>query len=110
LGIISSYKITRTNDIYTYDFTQQWSAYSNNNPGEKLLGGNVWGMMGGDANGSGLVAVGDVSNSWNPEAGGTGYKPADFNLDGQINNRDKNDIWYFNLLKSSQIPESKKSD
>jgi hypothetical protein len=108
LGIISSYKITRTNDIYTYDFTQQMSAYSNNNPGEKLLGGNVWGMMGGDANGSGLVAAGDVSNSWNPEAGGTGYKPADFNLDGQINNKDKNDIWYFNLLKSSQIPESKK--
>ncbi|MCB2219005.1 MAG: hypothetical protein KQI35_01330 [Bacteroidetes bacterium] len=110
LGIISSYKMRRINDIYTYDFTEEGSAYSNGNPGEKLLGGNVWGMMGGDSNGSGLVATGDLSNDWTPAAGKPGYKPADFNLDGQLDNKDKNDIWYFNLLKSSQIPGSKKLD
>jgi hypothetical protein len=110
LGIISSDMMTRTDGVYTYDFTQAGSAYSNTNPGEKLLGGSIWGMLGGDSNGSGLVALGDLSNDWTPYAGETGYRPADYNLDGQLNNKDKNDVWVENLLKLSQIPGSKKTD
>ena len=67
-------------------------------------------MLGGDSNGSGLVALGDLSNDWSPNAGETGYRPADYNLDGQLNNKDKNDVWVENLLKSSQIPGSKKTE
>ncbi|MCD4730273.1 MAG: hypothetical protein K8R74_06725 [Bacteroidales bacterium] len=110
LGIISSDKMSRTDGVFTYDFTQAGSAYNNTNPGEKLLGGSVWGMFGGDSNGSGLVALGDLSNDWAPYAGETGYRPADYNLDGQLNNKDKNDVWFENLLKLSQIPGSKKTD
>jgi hypothetical protein len=39
------------------------------------------------------------------QAGKTGYLPADLNLDGQVDNRDKNEIWLKNLGKESQLPE-----
>jgi hypothetical protein len=34
-----------------------------------------------------------------------GYKSADIDLDGHVNNRDKNEIWLPNIGEGSQIPE-----
>ena len=34
-----------------------------------------------------------------------GYKLGDFNLDGNIDNLDKNDFWFPNVEKESQVPE-----
>ncbi len=104
LGVISETKITRSGGLYSYDFTAAGSAHSNTNAGEKDLGGGVYGLWGGDSNGSGLVANGDLSNDWKPHAGEKGYMPADYNLDGQIENKDKNDVWADDLWKASQIP------
>ena len=107
LGIISSDKLVRTGGIYPYDFRQAGSAYSNTNLGEINLGGGVWGMFGGDSNGSGWVYDGDTYFDWNPYAGETGYRKADYNLDGQLDNNDKNDVWFDSYDMHSQIPGSK---
>jgi hypothetical protein len=107
LGVISANKMTRTGGVYTYNFTQAGSAYSDTNAGEGDLGGGIFGMFGGDSNGSGWVYDGDTYYDWNPYAGETGYRKADYNLDGQLDNKDKNDVWFDSYNMKSQIPGSK---
>ncbi|MBE9492131.1 MAG: hypothetical protein IMY70_04540, partial [Bacteroidetes bacterium] len=109
LGIISSDKMTRSGGIYTYDFTQAGSAYSNTNPGEKLLSGSIWGMFSGDASGGGVINTFDLT-FWSPDAGSQDYLEGDFNLNSQADNKDKNDFWFGNLGNESQIPGSKNDD
>ena len=66
-------------------------------------------MFGGDSNGSGWVYDGDTYYDWNPYAGETGYRKADYNLDGQLDNKDKNDVWFDSYNMHSQIPGSKEN-
>ncbi len=107
LGVISANKMTRSGGVYTYDFTGAGSAYSDANAGETDLGGGVYGLWGGDSNGTGWVYDGDIYYLWKPYAGEKGYRDADFDLNGQLDNKDKNDVWFDSYNKYSQIPGSK---
>jgi hypothetical protein len=104
LDIISADQIITTDGLtYHYDFTASASqAYQN---GQNLLNGNVYGMIAGDGVPDGIVNADDRLQAWKPYAGTTGYRSGDFNLDGQVNNPDKNDLWFKNINKSSQVPE-----
>ena len=62
-------------------------------------------MIGGDANADGIINESDGIQSWIPQAGTAGYVNGDINLNGQVNNPDKNDIWFENLNQESQVPE-----
>ncbi|MEZ5196853.1 MAG: right-handed parallel beta-helix repeat-containing protein [Bacteroidales bacterium] len=64
----------------------------------------TWAMVAGDANGDGYIDVSDKS-SWQSQAGETIYLSEDFNLNGQVDNIDKNDFWYSNLEDESQVPD-----
>ncbi|MCD4731659.1 MAG: hypothetical protein K8R74_13725, partial [Bacteroidales bacterium] len=66
---------------------------------------NIWGMISGDANASGLIDILDKEPNWLLETGNSGYLNSDLNLDYQINNIDKNDNWVPNLGKGSLVPE-----
>ncbi len=102
LGIMSASAVTESGSVYTYNFTSAINkAYQS---GQKNLNGKA-AMFGGDSDGSGEINPPDIYNFWNPSAGETGYKKSDFNLDGQIDNKDKNDIWIDNLWESSPIPD-----
>ena len=46
---------------------------------------------------------------WNPEAGMKGYLMGDFNMDGFVDNKDKNDLMLFNLDKVSQVPQQSRN-
>ncbi len=109
LGVISANRMTRTGGVYTYDFTAAGSAYGDTNPGEKSLGGGVYGMYGGDASGSGLINSTDVL-WWQNDAGLQNYLEGDINLDSQADNKDKNDFCVPNFGNKSQIPGSKSND
>jgi len=39
------------------------------------------------------------------QAGTQGYKSADFDMNGQVNNPDKNEKWLLNEGEGSQVPE-----
>jgi hypothetical protein len=39
------------------------------------------------------------------EAGKQGYLNGDFNMDSQTDNFDKNEMWYSNPGKESQVPD-----
>ena len=61
-------------------------------------------MVSGDANNDGLINQADKV-IWINQAGNNGYLPADFNMDSQIDNSDKNDYWFLNQNYYSTIPE-----
>jgi hypothetical protein len=104
LGIMTANGIIQSGEVYAYDFSVSASQVHGGSDGHKDLGGGVWGMVAGDANQDKLIDLSDKAQ-WAAFAGEAGYFSADLNLDGQVNNPDKNEAWQDNLNMSSQIPE-----
>ena len=104
LGIISANPLTESVGVYSYDFTQNADNTFGEEWGVKELPNGRWGMIAGDANGDQIIDDNDRI-LWQNQAGTQGYNPSDLNLDGQVNNIDKNDIWHSNKNKGSQVPE-----
>ena len=103
LGIMSANPVTETGGIYTYDFTTpDGQAYGLG--AQKNLGSEVYGLYSGNANADVTINT-DDKTIWTIQAGTQGYKSADFDLDGQVNNPDKNDKWLPNNGAGSQVPE-----
>lgn len=103
LGMMSAFPVTKIGDVYTYNFSSALGmAYLN---GQKGLNGGAYGMVAGDADGSGEIENLDKDSYWAIQAGETGYKSADFNLEGQVDNKDKNDYWFVNKSAVSQVPD-----
>lgn len=87
-----------------YDFSDDLSkAYLD---GQKELTPGIFGMIGGDCDANGIIELNDKEVCWTPEAGHTSYLPGDWNLDLQINNPDKDDIWYVNMGLESKVPRT----
>jgi len=63
----------------------------------------TWVMVAGDGIHDGFINGSD-KNIWTNSAGQDGYKVADYNLDIQVNNQDKNDYWYNNQIYLRTIP------
>jgi hypothetical protein len=100
---MSANPLTEIDGVYSYDFTTAINqAY---NSGQKQLSGGVCGLYGGDGNSLGTIDMDDISLIWKVEAGRQGYHNGDFNLDSQVNNMDKNEIWVLNDGHSTAVPE-----
>ena len=94
VSVLSANPANSAGSVYSYDFsTAAGQAYGAD--AQKDLGNNMFGMIGGDANADGAVDVSDKV-FWSGQAGTTGYKSGDFDLNGQVDNLDKNDIWVGN--------------
>jgi hypothetical protein len=103
LAIMSANPLTESGGVYSYDFTSgTGQAY---NGGQKEIAPVVWGMFAGDADASSSIDGTDKSAIWNVQAGKSGYRSGDLNLNGQTDNADKNDYWLPNLGQSSKVPE-----
>ncbi|MBN2175613.1 MAG: choice-of-anchor D domain-containing protein [Bacteroidales bacterium] len=105
LGIISAHPAQNVGGNYNYDFSTGFDKVYGGNTGYNQLSATVYGMTGGEGLCDGQILMNDLSDVWYFEAGNTGYQSGDFNLDGQIDNKDKNDCWEPNLTKHSMIPE-----
>lgn len=102
LGMMSAFALTEAGGVYSYNFTTAMGmAYLN---GQKSLNGSVYGMVAGDANGNGEIELLDKTGYWAVQAGEKGYKSADFNMNSQVDNMDKNDFLIENITTFSQIP------
>lgn len=105
LGIISANPLVEAGGNVTYNFSSGSGQALGGTSAQKLLATGIWGMMSGDGDGSGTVLNSDRDNVWDIQAGTVGYKAADFNMNRQVNNPDKDDKWVPNLGKGSFIPE-----
>lgn len=103
LGIMSALPLVKTNGVYNYDYSIGSSQVYGGTEGTKQLVSGIWGMIAGDANADMQINV-DDKNIWENHAGYAGYFFEDFNLNGQVNNNDKLDLWFPNLGRSSQMP------
>jgi hypothetical protein len=108
LGILSANPLTKSNGIYTYNFSDGVgkvyggaTGYAQLEPGIPGL----WGMAGGNGNADDIINNDDKNNFWSILVGSKGYLRGDYNMNGQINNPDKNDIWLKSLTKQSQVPD-----
>lgn len=105
IDIISSNPLTDAGGLYSYNFTSAIDKVYGGALGYKDIASGVYGMAGGDSDASGSVG-GTDKTLWTAESGKTGYLNEDQNMDGQVNNKDKNDVWISNNnIKSSQVPE-----
>jgi hypothetical protein len=104
LGIMTANGVTASGGIYAYDFSTAESKVHGGSAGYKNLTGSIWGMVAGDSNHEGIVNLLDKTD-WASDAGEKGYLYTDFSMDAQVNNVDKNNKWYANYLKQSQIPQ-----
>ncbi len=98
---MSANALNRTGNSYIYDFSSGPGQAYGNTSAQKLLGGGKWGMISGD----GDITVDDINNVWKTEAGTKGYLGADYNMNSQVDNSDKNDNVVENLGKGSLLPE-----
>ncbi len=101
LAVISATNVARdASGTYFYDFTN--GAYGGA-AGEKEVAPGVWAMIGGDSYEDGIIDDNDVDD-WSWQAGhSNNYYYADMDMNGYVDNKDKNDILVPNLGASSQV-------
>ena len=101
LGVLSAQDMDYSNGVYSYDFTS--AAEQAYDTVQKDLGGGIFGMYAGNANGDNVIGLSDKT-VWQSQAGDAGYKSADFDMNGQVDNNDKNLLWQSNYGKESGVP------
>ena len=104
LGIMSANPVSESGGVYSYDFTTG-SEQAHGTDAQKELSTGVYGMFGSDGNADGIIDINDKTNVWSSQAGKNEYQTGDFNMDIQVNNPDKNDLWVPNNGNISQVPE-----
>ena len=105
LDIMSAVPLTESGGRYSYDFSTGLNKVYGDSNGYKELTTGLWGIIAGDGDGNGLIGLPDKTNTWELQAGETGYYSGDYNLDSQVDNKDKDDYWLPNVGKGMQIPE-----
>jgi len=105
LGVISANALSNDGGTYPYDFTTAASqAYGGTSAMSQMAPGK-WAMKSGDGNGNSEIDQFDILSVWKTWAGYFyGYSEADFNMDKQVNNIDKNDKWAPNFGASTYVP------
>jgi len=104
LGVMSAVPLVQIGNIHSYDFSSGETQVYGDAAGHKQLSAGIWGMIAGDGNSDQIINNIDIP-LWKNQAGSKGYIDADYNLDSQSNNKDKNDIWYWNYDSETQVPE-----
>lgn len=103
LSIISSVAALESDGIYSHDFSTDINqAFGNDS--QKFLFPGIYGMISGDGDANGKIELDDKITIWSVISGFEGYNAADYNLDGQTNNPDKDDLWINNLGSQSIVP------
>jgi len=104
IPVLSENAVSIINGNGFYDFSVGETQVFGGILGHKMLSSGIWGMIGGDGDADEKIDMIDKDVIWNSFAGTKGYLKGDFNLDGQANNYDKNEIWLINIGSFSQLP------
>lgn len=105
LPIMSAIPLINQDGIYNYNFSDASDKAFGGLNAQKDLGGGKFGMIAGDGDISGVVDMNDILNIWHNQSGNSGYQQADYNLNSEVNNLDKNDFCLPNSGAAVQIPE-----
>lgn len=108
LDVMSSTGLVLAGGVYAYDFSDDITKAYGSSAGYKQLNMTPprFGMIAGDGKADGMVNTDDKDLPWVEYAGKKGYLPGDYNLNGQVDNLDKNDLWMINIGTQTQVPEN----
>lgn len=102
IGLMSANPLLLSGGIYSYNFTTAAEqAYGDN---QSDLGNGYYGLIAADMNADGTINHDDLL-LWEQQSGAQGYLVEDADLSTQVNNVDKNDLWYQNRNEEQIIPE-----
>ncbi len=101
LSVISAVPLIESAGVFSYDFTLSADQALGGFLRQKQLSTLIWGMIAADANASGQIDNRDKNEVWLLQQGLTGYFVGDFNLDTQVDADDKVVKWEPNAGKSS---------
>ncbi len=101
LSIISAIPLVESAGVFSYDFTLSADQALGGFLRQKQLSSTIWGMIAADANASGQIDNRDKNDVWLPQQNLTGYYEGDFNMDTQVDMDDKVVKWEPNAGKSS---------
>ncbi len=104
IPVISENALVKAGGIYSYDYTTSMGQVHGGALGHKQLAAGIWGMFAGNADGSNMIDISDKTFWINEAAEMQDYYKSDFNLDTQVDNKDKDDFWVPNQGKGSQVP------
>jgi len=105
LIIMSALPLNGFNGMYSYDFSNSIDKVYGDYLGYKYLSPGIFGMPAGDADANAQIQNEDKDDVWFFENGMTGYLPGDFNMDGTTDILDKDNYWFQNAGMGSQVPE-----
>ncbi|MCD4695710.1 MAG: DUF6531 domain-containing protein [Bacteroidales bacterium] len=105
LRVYSANPMSYSVGIYSYDFTVHPDQFIGGAHGAKELSSGIWGMLSGDANGDGQIDNKDKNDIWVVEVGLSGYYSGDLNMDTQVDPDDKVVKWEPNAGKGIHVPE-----
>jgi len=103
LGILSANAMTGFNGIYNYNFSSNENRVYGDILGHKEIANGIWGMVSGDGNCDGHINELDKTGVWAIQAGEAIYLFGDFNLDGNVDNKDKDDMLVPNIGYDGQV-------
>ncbi len=103
LGIMNNTALQENNGIFHYDFSTGFEKYYGGKNGCMEIGYNIWGMASSDADVNGQIDNKDKNDAWTIQNGNSGYLSADFNMDGEVNQQDIDNHWKNNAGHSSLI-------
>ena len=103
LPVISAVPIENSEGVYSYDFTQSPGKYYLDSLSCVEVGQGIWAMISGNALQDNQINNQDKNESWVNMLGNSGYCPADFNMDGLVDNTDEQGYWESNAGKGSSI-------
>ena len=103
LPILSGQALVLNGDVYNGDLSASSSGVYGGLNACKYLASGIYGMIAGDGNSNGAINENDAI-PWRQDAGTQGYFKGDMDLDGQINNQDKDDYIVPNIGMTSQLP------
>jgi hypothetical protein len=95
--------LSKANSTFSYDFTTDANQVYGGASAHKEIAAGIWGMISGDGNHNGQVDNRDKNEVWQMQFGNTAYYFGDFNRDGTVNDIDKDNYWKPNAGRGSQI-------
>ena len=96
LPVISSAVLLEDQGIFDYDFTTGQEQSVGGVLSLKLMSSGIWGMIAADGNMNGQIDNIDKNEIWVSEAANSGYLDGDFNMDGYVDNTDLTGKWALN--------------
>jgi len=103
LPITSSVTVSETDGFYSYDFTTDADKAIGGIRVQKELNTGIWGTMAGDGDANGQIDNKDKNDVWYQQHNAVGYLSGDFDMNRQVSDVDKNSYWEFNAGKG--VPE-----